>query len=132
MGLGDGETSSGLPCCGIIRATLWHEPIAGRAAPPRTSHPRERSESRQQGREWEGGSWGEKSPEREVRQVLENAEFSQFKRPERSSERRGQGWAAAARGVNVPAPFPLVCLCHLPTISHNLSPQESAISHSAG
>lgn len=48
--------------------------------------------------------------------------------PERNSERRGQGWEAAARGENVPAPFCLVWLCHLPTISHNSSPQEPAIS----
>lgn len=49
--------------------------------------------------------------------------------PDVNSERRGQGWVAAAKGVNVLAPFPLVCLCHLPTIRHDLSPQDPAISH---
>lgn len=40
---------------------------------------------------------GDRSLVREVQQVLESTAFAQFKWPERSSKRRGQGWAAAAR-----------------------------------
>lgn len=42
-------------------------PLLAELSPSRTSHPRERSESRQQGREWEGrGQERWKTPEREV------------------------------------------------------------------
>lgn len=56
---------------------------------------------------------------------MEGTAFAQFKWPERSSKRRGQG--RAGQGCS----FSLSLLCHLPTISLDLSPQEPAISHLA-
>lgn len=124
---GYGETPRGVRAVASPGLPHGMSLVLAGLCPARTSHPRERSESRKQA----GGEEGERSPGREVRQFLESAALAQFKWPERSSEKRGLGWAAAARGVNVPAAFPSVCLCHLPTISYNLSPQEPAISHSA-
>lgn len=57
---------------------------------------------------------------------MEGTAFAQFKWPERSSKRKGAG-----PGSECPRSFSLSLLCHLPTISLDLSPQEPAISQLA-
>lgn len=110
------------------RAAPWHEPMADRAIP--LDFPPQRKESRQQGREQEArGQEGERSLERGIPQVWKVLHNSQGLKGAVTGG--GRAWQQLPRAVNVPTAFPSACLCHLPTITHNLSPQEPAISHSA-